>query len=344
MPDLDNPDFRNHTAAIGSENALFELPQTGGSSSDNTQQSGRGRSARQLSVPQERILTDYAEALEAAPLDENTCRTYVSQVRGFLSWLEQSDPAGGDPLSERNRDGTVRDYRTHLQTVLRRRPATINLALAAINDFAVRRGLGAPAVARLSLPPTAPRALSPAENLRWLREVERRPTRDRVLAYLGRYAGLRIGERVALDIGDIALSARKCVITVRKGKGGRYREIPAHPLLREELTNWIYTERPAWPGADGSDALLLNTRGDRLGTRGADKILSGIATAAGLEDGYTSHVDRHSFATELLRDRHADIVLVAELLGHVRIEDTRRYTLPTADDKAAAVAGLGIDR
>lgn len=327
---------------MGSENALFDLPEAAGSSSENTKRRTAG--PRPLSAPLEAVLADYNVLLTNTPLGGDTPRVYASQVRGFLAWLDgdgRAETALADPHA---RDGAVRDYRAHLQTVARRRPATINLALAAINDFYVRRGLGAPVVARLALPPTAPRALSPAENTRWLREVEHRPIRDRVLAYLGRYAGLRIGERVALDVGDIALSARKCVITVRKGKGGRYREIPAHPLLREELSNWIYEQRPRWTGAESADALLLNARGARLGTRGADKILAGIATAAGIEDGYTSHVDRHSFATELLRERGADIVLVAELLGHARLEDTRRYTLPTADDKAAAVAGLAVDR
>ncbi|MEV6432961.1 tyrosine-type recombinase/integrase, partial [Nocardia sp. NPDC051463] len=273
-----------------------------------------------------------------------TPRVYASQVRGFLAWLEETGIADAALADPHARDGAVRDYRAHLQTVLRRKPATINLGLAAIGDFYLRRGLGLPNVARLVLPQAAPKSLDPADNLRWLREVERRQTRDRVLAYLGRYAGLRIGERVALDIADIALSARRCVITVRSGKGGKFREVPAHPILREQLTIWIYEERPAWTGAADSDALLLNARGKRLGSRGADKVLSGIATAAGVGEEYTTHVDRHGFATELLREQGVDIVLVAELLGHARLEETRRYTLPSADEKAAAVAGLAVDR
>ncbi|WP_280500255.1 tyrosine-type recombinase/integrase [Nocardia farcinica] len=344
MTDLDNPVFRNLWDTSGSDNALFDLDQTGESSSDKTQQRGR-RSSRRLSVPKERILADYAAALAASPLRGSSPNTYLSQVRGFLLWLEESTPAAGDPLTDpRARDGAVRDYRTYLQTVARRRPATINTALAAVSDFFVRSGLGAPQAVRVALPQAAPRALGPTENLRWLRTVEARPrSRDRVLAYLGRYAGLRIGERVALDVGDIALSARKGLITVRSGKGGRYREVPTHPVLHQELTRWIHEDRPAWPGAAGTDALLLNARGGRLGARGADKILGAIAAEAGITD-YSPHVDRHSFATELLRERGVDIVLVAELLGHARLEDTRRYCLPTADEKAAAVAGLHTDR
>jgi site-specific recombinase XerC len=62
---------------------------------------------------------------------------------------------------------------------------------------------------------------------RWLRTVERwLNPRDRVLALIPFYAGLRLGEVVALDLDDIRLSARKGLIIVRMGEGGGYREIP----------------------------------------------------------------------------------------------------------------------
>jgi len=41
----------------------------------------------------------------------------------------------------------------------------------------------------------------------------------------------------------------------------------------------------------------------------------------------------------LVRSR-ADIVLVAEVLGHTSLETTRRYSLPTEDDHAAALERL----
>ena len=62
----------------------------------------------------------------------------------------------------------MRDYRTHLQTVLKRSPATINNALAAVDDFYIRRGLGSAAAARLDIPATAPRALDQRAQLRYM--------------------------------------------------------------------------------------------------------------------------------------------------------------------------------
>jgi hypothetical protein len=70
-----------------------------------------------------------------APLSDETRRTYLSKVRGYLTWLAVAG-ADGDPLTQaRARDWAVRDYRTHLVTVAKSAPRTINTALAAIDDF-----------------------------------------------------------------------------------------------------------------------------------------------------------------------------------------------------------------
>ncbi len=266
---------------------------------------------------------------KATMLDDDTRRAYASRVRGYLIWLDSAD-TDGDPLHDpAARDGAARDYRTHLQTVAHRKPATINTVLAAIADFYIRRGLGAPDVRRLDLPQAAPRALDTRDVTRWLRTVERWTNpRDRVLALLPFYAGLRLGEVVALDTDDIRLSARKGLIIVRMGKGGAYREIPVHPELHPDLALWINDERPGWKSAAATKALLLNHHGGRLGARGADDILNTIAVQARVTDEFTSHALRHTFGTRLIREGH-DIVIVAELLGHKRLDQTRRYSLPT---------------
>ena len=114
----------------------------------------------------------------------------TSRVRQYLAWLDRS-PVDGDPLTDpAARDGAARDYRTYLQTVAGRKPATINTVLAALGDFYTRAGLGPPDVRRLDLPQPAPRALTSRDATRWLRTVERWPNpRDRVLALLPYYAG-----------------------------------------------------------------------------------------------------------------------------------------------------------
>ncbi|MGI8710728.1 MAG: tyrosine-type recombinase/integrase [Acidimicrobiales bacterium] len=50
----------------------------------------------------------------------------------------------------------------------------------------------------------------------------------------------------------------------------------------------------------------------------------------------SAHVLRHTFVTNLIRSE-ADVVLVAEIAGHHRLDTTRRYSLPSQADKDAAV-------
>ncbi|HKR50868.1 MAG TPA: tyrosine-type recombinase/integrase [Pseudonocardiaceae bacterium] len=320
----------------------MDLPE---STSDNGQPPGarrHGRTPVTLPTEYEIIHAGYVEQLAAAPLDDDTRRAYASRVRQFLAWLPGA-VIDGDPLADAAaRDGAVRDYRAHLQTVLRRKPATINTVLAALADFYTRARLGAPHARRLELPQQAPRALDTKTSTRWLRTVERwLDPRDRVLALLPFYAGLRLGEAVALDVTDVQLSARKGLIIVRSGKGSRYREIPTHPVLRDSLAVWINDERPPWPNAQTNPALLLNRRGGRLSARAADHTLNTIAQEAHIDE-FTPHVLRHTFGTRLVREGH-DLVVVAELLGHARLDQTRRYSLPTQADRQRAINSLLTD-
>jgi integrase/recombinase XerC len=287
------------------------------------------------------VLAAYKAALAAAPLSAETRRTYVSKVRQFLGWLAGAD-VEGDPLSQHTaRDWAVRDYRTHLQAVSKRAPATVNNALAALDDFYTRRGLGPAAADRAELATLAPRALDKRAALRWLRAVEAQPSaRDRALAAVPFYAGARIAETVRLDVEDVALSARKGSLRLY-GKGEKVREVPIHPQLRTDLGVWL-RERAAWPGADHNAALFLNRRGGRLSVRGASDVIAAIAERAGLDEEATAHILRHTFATVLVRGG-TDLVIVAELLGHSRLETTRGYTRPTAADRAKALELLPVD-
>jgi integrase/recombinase XerC len=235
---------------VATENALQQGSQDPESASENTKAlSGRrrGRAAVDLPTSQAAILDDYAEALRSAPLSDQTRRTYASKVRQYLAWLADADLDQGPLTSADGRDWAVRDYRTHLQTVLKRSPATVNNALAAVDDFYIRHGLGPASAARIEIPAAAPRALDQRAQLRYLRAVQACPSpRDQALALVPFYAGARIGEIVALDIDDVARSARKGVLRIL-GKGERVRHVPIHPQLHAALNGWL-AERADWPG------------------------------------------------------------------------------------------------
>lgn len=120
----------------------------------------RGRVPVALHEPFSAVLDDYAAALTIAPLSDQTRRTYASKVRQYLAWLSVAD-IDGDPLdTSAARDRAVRDYRTHLQTVLTRKPATVNNALGAVDDLYTRRGLGPASAARAGSHGPHPRRLA----------------------------------------------------------------------------------------------------------------------------------------------------------------------------------------
>ncbi|MGN9841318.1 tyrosine-type recombinase/integrase [Nonomuraea sp. H19] len=89
---------------------------------------------------------------------------------------------------------------------------------------------------------------------------------------------------------------------------------------------------------------LNRYRGGRLSARAVDQLPDALALEADLVDeNGAPAASAHTFATHLLR-QGVDIVVVAELMGHARLDTTRRYILPTHGDLEAAVAKLPTDQ
>ena len=97
----------------------------------------------------------YEVWLERQPLSERTRREYSRQVAGFVEWLAADPARGGDALADPfARDYAVRDFKRHLKLERRWSPASVNLALAAVDHFFRFVGLGAAEVSRERLPST----------------------------------------------------------------------------------------------------------------------------------------------------------------------------------------------
>jgi integrase len=293
------------------------------------------------------VFADYEEqvARPDGPLDAHTVRLYASRVRQYLAWLAAALDAGvvdGDPINDADaRDNAVRNYRAHLETAARRKPATINAQLTAIDDFYRRRGFGPAAAERAVVTPSAPRALGKSDQLRLLRAADRAQLRDKAIAFVAFYTGTRIVEIINIDVGDVNLAVREAHLTVRSRRKGKHRDIPLHPDLRTVLREWI-DERAGWKGADTSAALFLNHRGGRLSARSAYAVLRAIAGAADLplgRDGvFTPRVLRHTAATTMAKNG-TDVAVVAEILGH-SAETARRYRQTSPGERQEAIERL----
>jgi integrase/recombinase XerC len=145
--------------------------------------------------------------------------------------------------------------------------------------------------------------------------------RDRAMLETLYSAGLRVGELVRLDVGDIDLQSATAIV---RGKGKRERlAILGEPAIAA-LQAWLAVRGSACR-SDKQEAIFLNKHGGRLTTRSVGRLLHKYLAQVGLDPRTSPHSLRHSFATHLL-DNGADIRGVQELLGHKSLGTTQIYT------------------
>lgn len=152
--------------------------------------------------------------------------------------------------------------------------------------------------------------------------------RDRAILEILYSTGVRVAELAALDLDR--LDAVEGMLRVT-GKGNRERLVPVGNPALEALSRYLpqrtllIRERIARGEAPENKAVFLNHRGLRLTTRSIERIVKMYSQRAGIAARVTPHALRHSFATHLL-EMGADLRTVQELLGHVSLSTTQRYT------------------
>ncbi len=166
--------------------------------------------------------------------------------------------------------------------------------------------------------------------------------RDHAMLELLYASGLRLGELVGLDIEDINLSVRMVRVM---GKGGKERLVPFNQSAASAIRAWLKDRgalikpdipRPKAQASDarfhgsslrghGGHSLFVNFRGGRLTGRSVQRLVGRYVASCSTRFGISPHALRHSFATHLLQCG-ADLRAIQELLGHVQLSTTQRYT------------------
>ena len=134
-------------------------------------------------------------------------------------------------------------------------------------------------------------------------------------------SGCRVSELVGLNLEDVDYARN--ILRVM-GKGSKQRMVPFGVPAREALDAWVRHGRSQFLNDKSGQALLINSRGQRLGVRQVYALVASLTD--GTPTGATGpHALRHSAATHLL-DGGADLRAVQELLGHASLGTTQIYT------------------
>ncbi len=152
--------------------------------------------------------------------------------------------------------------------------------------------------------------------------------RDRALMELIYSTGMRVSEVVSRNMDDLDFDSGMLKV---KGKGSKERIVPFGSAASDALHNWfpsrdhLIVARIQRGHAPERDAVFLNSRGARLTARSVERIIGKYGVRAGIGVRVTPHALRHSFATHLL-EMGLDLRTVQELLGHVSLSTTQKYT------------------
>jgi site-specific recombinase XerD len=154
--------------------------------------------------------------------------------------------------------------------------------------------------------------------------------RDEALLRLLLETGVRAGEALALHLDDLDLHAG--LVRVRRGKGGKGRQVPIGPQTCRALDRYLRAR--AGHRLKDTPALWLGGGGQSFAYNAADKALKARARAAGV-DNFHIHLTRHTAASRWLSAGGSEGGLMA-VAGWSSREMLDRYTRATAADRAAA--------
>ena len=279
--------------------------------------------------------------LVSAGKSPHTIEAYGRDVRLFGEWFGQTNGRTLSPEAITPID--VRQYRSYLLTIKNYKPATVNRKLASLSSFCewAREAELIPAnptqgVSLVEEVRPAPKWLDNKQQYALLRAVqEKGKKRDIALITLMINTGLRVSEVSNLKIGDLTISPRKGTVTVRGGKGEKFRNVPLNVDARKAIQDYLEE-----PPVQDADRLFTGQRRKPLQPSGIYYLIKRYAYEARLDE-VTPHTLRHTFGKNLV-DAGVSLDRVAQLLGHESVDTTRIYTTPSEQDLQREVEKVAL--
>lgn len=282
------------------------------------------------------ICEDFIDYLKTQKnLSDQTVLSYKSDLNHFHNFLESLQKQKPEEITTR----VVREYLSRLyetgyaRSTISRRLACLRSLFRYLNQTGKVDNNPLVLIRTPKKTRRLPKFLYPAEVDTLLEKPADKGNlahRDKALLELLYSSGLRIGETVQINIGDVDFSMRSLRV---KGKGGKERVVPFGSFASTAMQQYL---KEAWPQLTGNrnlspaEAFFVNWRGKRLTTRGAYGIVTKYLKKTAPDKNFSPHSLRHTFATHLL-EGGADLRSVQELLGHSRMSSTQIYTHITGE-------------
>ena len=151
--------------------------------------------------------------------------------------------------------------------------------------------------------------------------------RDLAMIDLLYSTGIRVGELVNLNIGDINFEERECVVY---GKGDKERRVYFDAKAKVHLMEYIESRKDKNPAL----FVTLDAPYDRLKISGVEIRLRQLGRELGLERIHP-HKFRRTMATRAI-DKGMPIEQVQKILGHSQIDTTMQYAMVNQNNVKAS--------
>ena len=292
----------------------------------------------------EELIQQYADHLRnERSVSGHTLRNYLSDLEQFRRFLIEKELCLSAPDSVDARKVDIHVIRAYLASLTRdRKKSSIGRKIAALRGFfrylvAMHRIEKDPLLL-IQTPKQEkplPAFLSVDDVFRLLRTVKIKSAldiRDRAILEVFYSTGIRVSELVGLDWGDIDFQLGIVRVV---GKGSKERIVPIGAVAIQSLRDYSLEQRKKWNfSCKGETAVFLNHRGGRITTRSVARTVEKHLRSAGIMVKMGPHGLRHTFATHLLNSG-ADLRVIQEMLGHVSLSTTQRYTHLNLDQLTA---------
>jgi site-specific recombinase XerD len=257
------------------------------------------------------------EDLRLAGLAKRTVYGYVRAIRKLADFHQRSP----DKISEHE----VRAYLLHVIVDLEAASGTQSVILSGIKFFyrtTLPRGWKVLEQTKLNYTSTLPEVITQSQILEMIDAAK--TFRMKCFIWVTYTLGLRIGEAVNLQVGDI--DSQRMMVHVHRGKGAKDRYIPLpESTLHVLRALWVTHGNPTFLfPAEGRNHQDGSTSKSPMSISTVQGAIKQITKQLNFGKKVTTHTLRHSYATHLL-EAGVSLKAIQKYLGHSGLQTTMMY-------------------